>query len=105
MAQSVKHPPLDFGSGHNPRILGLSPEGGYEPSGESAGDSLPLPLPSFAHSLPISPSQINESLKLSFKTNIKILCELSAESHFMSHCSSSATQMIKNGIGYSCIGN
>ena len=45
MAQSVKHPTLDFGSGHDLRAVRLRPEWGSVLSRESAWDSLSLPLP------------------------------------------------------------
>ena len=44
-AQLVKCLTLDFGSGHDLRVLGLSPVLGSALSGDSARDSLPLPLP------------------------------------------------------------
>ena len=50
MAQSVKHPTLDFGSGHDLRIVSSSPILGSLLSAESAYDYLPLHLsasPSF----------------------------------------------------------
>ena len=40
MAQSVEHPTLDFGSGHDLRVLGSSPTSNSMLSGESAPDSL-----------------------------------------------------------------
>ena len=43
VAQSVKCPTLDFSSGHDLRVVGLSPASGSKLSGESAWDSLPLP--------------------------------------------------------------
>ena len=68
MAQSVKHPTPDFGSGHDTRILKSSPASGSIPSGESL--SLPLPLPVLcAHSLflpfSLSPS-LNKQIKCMF---------------------------------------
>ena len=36
MAQSVECPTLDFGSGHVPRVVGLSPASGSAPSLELA---------------------------------------------------------------------
>ena len=45
MAQSVKYPTLDFSSGHDLRVLGLSPTLGSALIEGSAQDSLPLPLP------------------------------------------------------------
>ena len=36
MAQSVKHPTLDFGSGHDLRVVGSSPTSGSVLSAESA---------------------------------------------------------------------
>ena len=53
MAQSFEHPTLDFGSGHDLRVVRSSPVSGSVYSAESAQDSLPL--------LPFSPfSQINK---------------------------------------------
>jgi len=43
VAQSVKHPTLDFGLGRDLMVVGLSPVLGSAFSGEPA--SLPLPLP------------------------------------------------------------
>ena len=48
MAQSVKHPSLDFGSGHDLRVLGLSPASDFLLSVESAS-----PFPS-AHAFFLS---------------------------------------------------
>jgi len=47
VAQSVKPARLDFGSGHDPRVMGPSPMSGSLLNAESTGDSLPLlpPLP------------------------------------------------------------
>ena len=45
MAQSVEHQTLDFSSGHDFRVVGSGPTGGSALGKESAGDSLPLPLP------------------------------------------------------------
>ena len=45
MAQSVEHLTLDFGSGWDHGVMRSSPALGSVLSGESAGDSLPLPLP------------------------------------------------------------
>ena len=45
---SVKHLTLDFGSGHDLRVVGWSPESSSTLSMEPAWDSLPLPLP-FPH--------------------------------------------------------
>ena len=48
MAQGVEPPTLDFGSGHDPRVTGLSPASGsvlsVEPSWESLSLSLSLAL-------------------------------------------------------------
>ena len=44
VAQSVEHPTLDFGSGHDLRIMGLSPTWCSVLSGKSAWDSLSLSL-------------------------------------------------------------
>ena len=45
LVQSVAHLSLGFGSGYDLRVVRLSPELGSVFSVESAGDSLPLPLP------------------------------------------------------------
>ena len=50
MAQLVKDPTLDFGSGHDLRVLRLSPESDSMLSKESARDCLP-PLCSFPYLL------------------------------------------------------
>ena len=54
MAQSLDHPTLDLGSGHDPRIVGSSPTLGSTLSKKPAWDSLspfaPLPC-SLSHSL------------------------------------------------------
>jgi len=58
VTQLVKHPTLGFGLGHDLKVVRSSPTSGYALSGESAGDSLSLPLP-----LPpctLSLSQINK---------------------------------------------
>ena len=50
VAQSVAHLTLDFGSGHDSRVAGLSPMSGSALSMEPSWDS-PLALP-----LPLSPA-------------------------------------------------
>ena len=45
VAQSVKCPILDFGSGGHLRLVRLSTESDSPLDGESAGDSFPHPLP------------------------------------------------------------
>ena len=45
VAQSFKCLTLDFGSGHDPRVVGSSPALGSALSMEPASDSLCLPLP------------------------------------------------------------
>ena len=45
LAQFVECLALNFGSSHDLRVLGLSPELGYWLGGESACLPLPLPLP------------------------------------------------------------
>ena len=45
MAQLAEHPTLDFGSGHDLRVVRSSPMSDSALSGESAGDSLSLLLP------------------------------------------------------------
>ena len=48
MAQSVKHPPLDFGSGHDLRVHGIEPHVGHCVDGvEPAWDSLSPSLYAF----------------------------------------------------------
>ena len=61
MAPSVKPPTLDFGSGHDLSVLGLSPVSGSTLSGESRVDSLvgvspspSAPLPTGACALSLS---------------------------------------------------
>ena len=54
LRRSVKHPTLDFGSGHDLRVLESSPTSVSMLSGESAGDSFPLPLPLFTLILSLS---------------------------------------------------
>ena len=56
MAQSVEHLTLDFSSGHDPRVMGLSPKTGSVLSVEPAWDSLSFLL------FP-SPSQIKKQNK------------------------------------------
>jgi len=57
VAQLVKHPTLDFSSGHDLRVIRSNPALGSVLSVEPAWDSLSLPLP-----LPLlSRSQINKS--------------------------------------------
>ena len=53
MAQLVKHLTLDFGPGYDLGVVRSSPKLSSALSGESAGDSLPLPPPLTlpAHSL------------------------------------------------------
>jgi len=45
VAQSVKHPTHDFGTGRDLRVVRLSPVSGSTLSGESPCLRLPLPLP------------------------------------------------------------
>ena len=45
MAQLVKRPTLDFGSGQDLKVVGSSPTLGSTLSGESAYDSISLTLP------------------------------------------------------------
>ena len=42
MAESVERPTLDFGSGHDPGVVGLSPESGFV-LGFSLSSSVPVP--------------------------------------------------------------
>ena len=64
MAQSVEHPTLDFGSVHDPRVMGSSPALGPVLSMEPAWDSLSLSLcPSPVHALSLSVPKINKTLK------------------------------------------
>ena len=52
LARSVKHQTLDFGSGHDLRVVGLSPEWSLGWSlKESAGDSLSPAPPAYVLSL------------------------------------------------------
>ena len=74
MTQSVKWPTLDFSTGHDLRVLGLSPTSGSTVSRESAGDSLsPLPLP-----LPLAVRALSPSLK---QINLKRKKELMFDGH------------------------
>ena len=56
--QSVECPTLDFGSGHDPRVVGLSLELGsmlsVEPASDSVSISLSAPLPLYFASLCLS---------------------------------------------------
>ena len=45
MAQLVECPTLDFGSGHDPRVMGSGSESGSEYGVELAWDSLSLSFP------------------------------------------------------------
>ena len=60
VAQSVEHQTLDFGSGHDPRVMGSSPTLGSTLSVETALDYLsvspyaPLPCLHSAHALSLS---------------------------------------------------
>ena len=54
MAESVKCLTIVFGSGHDLTVLGWSLALGSELNRESAGESLPLPLPLRALSLMLS---------------------------------------------------
>ena len=59
MAQSVKHPTLDFGSGHDLSVCGFKPHIGLradstESDGDSLSPSLSVPL---AFSLSLSPDK------------------------------------------------
>ena len=81
MAQSVKRPTLDFGSGHGPRVVSSSPLLGSELSVESAEDSLalsaPPPLILFLFlSLPSPPLVLSPSLFLSLSQKRKLTCLL-----------------------------
>ena len=58
MAQSVKHPTLDFNSGHALGVVRWSPESGSALRTESAGPSSSVPAP--AHDLSLSLSKINK---------------------------------------------
>ena len=71
VAQSVECPTLGFGSGHDLRVVRLSPASGSALSGESVCDSLspsPLPYPPLLHSLlrarARAHSKINNFLKI-----------------------------------------
>ena len=52
VARSVKHQTLDFGSGHDLRVVGLSPASGSMLSVSLLGILSPPPLSSLALSLP-----------------------------------------------------
>ena len=55
VAQLVKCPTLDFSSGHDLRVMGLSPESGSTLSGKSLGDTLSFSFSPHLHlSLPLS---------------------------------------------------
>ena len=58
VAQSVKQWIVNFGSGHGLRVVRLSPAPGSPLSGESASDSLLLPLPLLMHAVSL---KINKS--------------------------------------------
>ena len=45
MAQLVRHPTGDFCSGHDLKVMRLSPRSGSTLSGASSGDSVPCPSP------------------------------------------------------------
>ena len=68
MAQSLKHLTLDFGSGHDLKVLELSPTLGSALSGESALGSLSFSHShcTHAHVLSLSLSQLNQNLKKKF---------------------------------------
>lgn len=53
MAQSIKHPTLDFRSGRAVRVVKLSPALGSTLSEESVKESLPVPVPL---PLPLTPT-------------------------------------------------
>ena len=61
---SVQQLTLDFGSGHDSRVMRSSPTLGSMLSTEPAWDSLPLPLPL---SLPHALSKINKVKKILIK--------------------------------------
>ena len=79
MAQSVEHPTLDFGSGHDPRVVGSSPKLGsmlsMKPAWNSPSFSAPPPL-LLSLSLPLSLSLALSQIK-KFKKIFKILNYLS----------------------------
>ena len=63
MAQSVERPALDFGSGHDLRVVRSSPTLGSVLSTEPAWDSLSiLPPLAHAHALVLSPTIIHGHL-------------------------------------------
>ena len=74
MAQSVEHPTLDFGSGHDPRIVGLSPTSGSVLTVWSLLGILSFSL-SLCLSLSLSPcAPLPCSLSLSLKEKRKKNC-------------------------------
>ena len=60
VAQSVECLILDFGSGHDPRIVGSSPDLGSVLSMEPTWDSLFLSAPLPAHTCSLSKIKINK---------------------------------------------
>ena len=82
MAQLVKHPTLDFGSGHDPRVLGSSSASGSQWSVSLLGIfSLSCSLcSSSAHSLPPRPPPTSKlKNKLKKKRTPSSLCAVSTE--------------------------
>ena len=49
MAQSVEHPTLDFSSGHDPKVMGLSPTSGSVLGVEPAWDKSVLTISQSLH--------------------------------------------------------
>ena len=67
VAQSVEHPPLDFHSGPDPRVMGLNPSSGCTLSVEPAWDFLPLSLSLSLSLFPSAPLPCLHSLsKINF---------------------------------------
>ena len=62
VAQSVKHLALDFGSGHDLRVMSLRPMSHFPLSMESAWDSLSLPLSLPMVTLSFSKTQKNKKV-------------------------------------------
>ena len=88
VAQSVEHLTLDFGSGHDPRVMGLSPMLGLTVIMEPAWDSLFL-------SLFLSPPAHSLSLSLSLCLS-KLTNKLSPSFCYIIFASLVLTEVIRN---------
>ena len=72
MAQSVKRPTLDFGSGHDANVMGLSPAPGSVLTEQTLLEMLSLPLslcPAPAHAVACL-SKINKPSKIILKNRL-----------------------------------